>query len=73
MKKTNVSTCANPECEKKFKRPGEGKLFVQPTGKRRAEWRQKRFGYVPACAKRFDLRYDRRQHEYHLVRRRRVA
>ncbi len=33
MENANLASCANPPCEKKFKRLGEGKLFVRPAGK----------------------------------------
>jgi hypothetical protein len=69
----NVSRCANPQCEQEFKRLGEGKLFVRPSGQNDGGVTQKTLWLCPACARQFDLRYDRRQHEYHLVRHRRVA
>jgi len=34
MENAHVSNCANPQCGKKFKRLGEGKLFVRPAGKK---------------------------------------
>jgi hypothetical protein len=69
----NVSRCANPECDHKFKRLGEGKLFVRPSGKSDNGLTQKALWLCPECAQQFDLRYDRRLQEYHLIRHRRVA
>jgi hypothetical protein len=73
MKNTNVSQCANPECGRKFKRLGEGKLFVRQAGKDDQGPMQKALWLCASCMEHFDLRYDRRQQEYHLVRRKRVA
>lgn len=69
----NISQCANPECGQAFKRLGEGKLFVWPLQQDDGGVMQKTLWLCPECAKRFDLRYDRRQQEYHLVRHHRRA
>ena len=66
-----VSSCANPECGEVFKRLGEGKLFVRPSGKSGRS--QIALWLCPKCAKEYDLRYDRREHEFHLIRHKRVA
>ena len=73
MKNANVSKCANPQCGQEFKRLGEGKLFVRPAGKNDNAMNQKALWLCPSCLEHFDLRFDRRQHEYQLVRRKRVA
>lgn len=73
MKNAHVSSCANPRCEKKFKRLGEGKLFVRPTDKKDSHNVPKALWLCPECALLFDLRYDRVLEEYSLVRRRDVA
>ncbi len=73
MKGANISVCANPPCGQEFKRLGEGKLFVRPAEKNATGLTQKALWLCPACAEHFDLRYDRRQQEYHLVRHRRAA
>jgi hypothetical protein len=73
MENANVATCANPECGKEFRRLGEGKLFVRPAGKNDPGTTQKALWLCPECALHFDLRYDSRQQEYSLVRRRNVA
>jgi hypothetical protein len=73
MENANVASCANPECGMEFKRLGEGKLFVRPAGKNDTEMTQKALWLCPECAEQFDLRFDRRQQEYSLVRRRHVA
>jgi len=73
MENANLASCANPECGKEFKRLGEGKLFVRPAGQNDKETKQKALWLCPECAEHFDLRYDRRQEEYSLVRRRHAA
>lgn len=73
MKKTNVSHCANPECGHEFRRLGEGKLFVRPAEKDEKGLTQKTRWLCAACAELFDLRYDHRKREFHLVNRRRAA
>ena len=73
MENANLASCANPECGNKFRRLGEGKLFVRPAGKSDTALTQKALWLCSECAERFDLRYDRRLEEYSLVRRRHVA
>lgn len=73
MKDANISQCANPECGKEFKRLGEGKLFVRPAGKNDKGLTQKALWLCELCVEKFDLRYDRRLQEFHLVRRRHAA
>ena len=73
MNSTNVSTCANPQCGEEFKRLGEGKLFVRRAEKSDNGLTQKALWLCPGCAKQFDLRFDRHEQEYKMVRRRRVA
>jgi hypothetical protein len=69
----NLSTCANPACTHEFKRMSEGKLFVRPAKTDENGLTQKALWLCHACADLWDLRYDRRKREYHLVRRRRIA
>jgi hypothetical protein len=71
MVDASVSKCANPECEQKFRKLGEGKLYVRRL--EQGETRQKALWLCSECAGQFDLRYDRRKQEFHLVRHRRVA
>lgn len=73
MKNADVSQCANPECSRPFKKLGEGKLFVRPVQDSGSGAKQKALWLCEYCAQEFDLRYDRRQQEYHMVRRRHVA
>jgi hypothetical protein len=73
MENANLASCANPACENQFKRLGEGKLYVRPAEPNDMGVTQKALWLCPECAEQFDLRYDRRQQEYSLVRRRRVA
>jgi len=73
MENANVSTCANPACAQEFKRLGEGKLFVRRIESDDNGLMQKALWLCPGCAERWDLRYDRRQREYHLVQHRRMA
>ena len=73
MKNANISQCANPECMQEFTRLGEGKLFVRPGGRGDKGLKQKALWLCQNCAEQFDLRFDRREQEYHMVRRRSVA
>jgi hypothetical protein len=73
MKNANISTCANPDCGHEFKRLGEGKLFVRPAEKNDQGLTQKALWLCTDCLEIFDLRYDRRQQRYVMVRRRRAA
>jgi len=73
MVNANVSKCANPQCEQEFKKLGDGKLFVRRAEKGDKEAKQKALWLCADCSLQFDLRYDRRQQQYHLVRHRRVA
>jgi hypothetical protein len=73
MENAKVSKCANPQCGEKFKRLGEGKLYVRPVEKDHTGLTQKALWLCPVCAEHFDLRYGRREQEYHLVRRRHAA
>lgn len=73
IRDANVSKCANPQCGQDFKRLGEGKLFVRPAEKNDAGLTQKALWLCQACVEHFDLRYDRRQQGYHLIRHRRAA
>jgi hypothetical protein len=71
MVNANVSKCANPECEQPFRKLGEGKLYVRRL--EQGESKQKALWLCAECCLQFDLRYDRRRQEFHLVRHRRVA
>jgi len=72
MKNANISQCANPECGREFKRMGEGKLFVHPAKGNLAST-QKALWLCSVCVEQFELRYDRCQEEFHLVRRKHAA
>jgi hypothetical protein len=69
MKNANLSKCANPECGERFKRLGDGKLFVRPAASN-GKQKQKALWLCQECSRQFDLRYDRQHEEFHLVRRR---
>jgi hypothetical protein len=73
MENANLASCASPECGKEFKRLGEGKLFVRPAGSNDTGQTQKALWLCPECAGHFDLRFDRGQQEYSLIRHRHVA
>ncbi|PSH05738.1 MAG: hypothetical protein CXZ00_00940 [Acidobacteria bacterium] len=73
MHNANVSKCANPECKQEFKQLGKGKVFVRPVPKNSAGLTQKTLWLCPACAKIYDLRYDRHKQEFTLVHLRRTA
>ena len=70
---TNVSKCANPECDHEFRRLGEGRLFVRPAEKSASGITQKALWLCSSCAEHLELRFDRREQQYHLVHRRRIA
>jgi len=70
---TNISQCANPQCEQEFKKLGEGKLYVRRAERGDKGLAQKALWLCPVCAEQFDLHYDKRKQEYSLVRHRRVA
>jgi hypothetical protein len=74
MQNRSVSTCANPECGKQFKRLGQGKLFVRPAGKDApGGTKQKVLWLCAECVQHFDLKYDRRKQQFHLVQTRHAA
>ena len=73
MVDANLSTCANPECEHEFKKLGEGRLYVRRPEKGDKESTQKTLWLCATCVEHFDLRYDRRKREFHLVKRRKAA
>jgi hypothetical protein len=70
MKNANLSKCANPECGERFRRLGDGKLFVRPVA---SDGKQKALWLCQKCSLHFDLRFDRQHEEFHLVRRRGAA
>jgi hypothetical protein len=72
MKNTSVSKCANPQCEREFKRLDEGKLYVRPDRKSNG-LTQKALWLCPVCSRQFDLHYDRHKYEYCMIRRRPMA
>ena len=71
MSQTTVSNCANPKCEAEFKRLGEGKLFIQPDNPsaNANHLRQKAIWLCDACARVFEVQFDRSRKDYKLVRR----
>ncbi len=73
MKNADVSKCANPQCDRVFKRLGEGKLFVRAAEMSESGATQKTLWLCELCSKQFDLRFDRRQKEFRMVRHRRAA
>ncbi len=71
MVHANVSQCANPECHREFRKLGEGRLYVRRLeGEREG---QKALWLCGECTVRYELRYDRKQQEFRLVRHRHVA
>ena len=71
MVQANVSQCANPECHRPFRKLGEGRLYVRHQAGSAAC--QKALWLCGECAIRFELRFDRKQQEFRLVRHRHVA
>jgi len=69
MQNRSVSTCANPSCDAKFKRLGDGKLFVRPAHKDAdSVVSQKVLWLCAKCSQEFEMKYDRRKHSFQLVR-----
>jgi hypothetical protein len=72
--RSDVSTCANPECKSKFVRLGDGELFVFPVPDPKA-WglpsgvRQKVFWLCDGCCSKLYVRFDRRHHSAQIVQR----
>lgn len=70
MLKPNVAVCFNPSCRSRFRRLGDGKLFIEPTrdiGKsesRRVVW------LCGGCSQDHTLRYDRERRDFILSRQR---
>jgi hypothetical protein len=73
MQNRSVSTCANPTCDAKFKRLGDGKLFVRPAQKESDSGTQKVLWLCSRCSQEWDLKYDRRKQTFQLVRTDRAA
>lgn len=71
--KSNISSCANPECRKKFVRFGEGKLYVFHVADPE-EWglpshaTQKVLWLCEKCRASFFVRLDRRKHIVQILR-----
>lgn len=68
MKNASVSKCANPQCEREFKRLHEGKLYVCPDRKNKNR-AQRALWLCPVCSRQFELHYDRHKYEYCMIRR----
>ena len=70
--KSDVSTCANPECKSKFVRLGDGELFVFPVLDPEG-WglprnvKQKAFWLCDGCCSKYYVRVDRRHHAARIV------
>lgn len=71
---SDVSTCAHPKCESKFKRFGDGELFVFNISDP-AAWglhdhvRQKVFWLCEHCCVRYFVRFDRKHHSAQVLHR----
>jgi hypothetical protein len=70
----DVSQCANPECDRHFRRLGEGKLWVFPIFDPKpwglpAHLRQKVVWLCDECAEEMYVRIDRKRHVIQLARR----
>ena len=70
--RSDVSTCANPTCDSKFVRFGEGELFVFPIADPEA-WglpphaKQKVLWLCENCSLKMLVRLDRRRHEAFVI------
>lgn len=65
--RSDVSTCANPKCESKFVRLGNGELFVFPVTDPKAwglppQVKQKVLWLCDNCCPKYYVRFDRRHH-----------
>jgi hypothetical protein len=72
--RSDVSTCANPECKSKFVRLGDGELFVFSVTDPKAwnlpsDVKQKVFWLCNGCCSRFYVRFDRRHRSAQIVQR----
>ena len=73
-----VDTCANPNCEAKFKRLGEGKIWVFDIDKPKlwglpANTKQKSVWLCGQCSSLFSVRADHNRHTIMLARKARGA
>lgn len=72
--KSDVSTCAHPTCKSKFRRLGDGELFVFPVADPQS-WglpkhiKQKVFWLCDGCCSKFYVRLDRRHKSAQVVHR----
>jgi hypothetical protein len=71
MQNRSVSTCANPDCGAKFKRLGDGRIFVRSAHK--SGLTQKVLWLCSKCSQEFDLEYDHRKQTFQLVHTQRAA
>ncbi len=65
--RSDVSGCANPECKSRFRKLGEGELFVFPVPDPKAwglppQVKQKVFWLCERCCDHYNVRIDRRHH-----------
>lgn len=70
--RADVSTCANPECQSKFVRLGDGELFVFPVADPKAwglppQAKQKVLWLCDGCCSQYNVRLDRRHHMAQIV------
>lgn len=72
--RSDVSVCANPECQSKFVRFGEGELFVFAVNDPES-WglplhvKQKVLWLCERCCSRYYVRFDRRHHSAQVIHR----
>ena len=66
MLKPSVAKCFNPSCAAKFKKMGEGKLFVQPSGRAARTDTRQVVGLCSHCLRGHTLRYSETDHRFHL-------
>ncbi len=70
MSEPTVSKCANPDCDAKFRRLGEGRLYLRPshTPDSRAENRVLKALWVCSdCSARFNVRFDEAAQTFVLI------
>ncbi len=58
MLKPSVARCFNSSCESRFRRMGDGKLFVEPTRELQKDRSRRVVWLCTSCAHEYTLRYD---------------
>jgi hypothetical protein len=73
MTHPKVSKCANPQCHNKFKRLGEGRLYLHPPMKESRTRQMSAAWLCSQCVRSHTMRFDATHHSFVLVRTERAA